>query len=73
MPLRRYRYPSDTSAPEWALLERFLPTPACQAPKGGAPEKWPRRSIVDAIRYKWLQQQKQPAIWARLLPNSRND
>ncbi|MFJ7209647.1 IS5 family transposase [Streptomyces sp. NPDC098789] len=51
MPLPRYRYPSDTSDLEWALLERLLPTPACQTPKGGAPEKWPRRRVVDAIRY----------------------
>ena len=50
-PLPRYRYPSDTSDLEWALLERLLPTPACQTPKGGAPEKWPRRRVVDAIRY----------------------
>ncbi|WP_443077946.1 IS5 family transposase [Streptomyces sp. NBC_01450] len=51
MPLSRYRYPSDTSDLEWALLERLLPTPACRTPKGGAPEKWPRRRVIDAIRY----------------------
>ncbi|MCX5357088.1 transposase [Streptomyces mirabilis] len=51
MPLPRYRYPSDTSDLEWVLLERLLPTPSCQTPKGGAPEKWPRRRVVDAIRY----------------------
>lgn len=51
MPLPRYRYLSDTGDLEWALLERLLPTPACQTPKGGAPEKWPRRRVVDAIRY----------------------
>ncbi|MFD1276135.1 transposase [Streptomyces kaempferi] len=51
MPLSRYRYPSDTSDLEWARLERFLPTSACQTPKGGAPEKWPRRRVIDAIRY----------------------
>lgn len=28
-----------------------MPTPACQSRKGGRPEKWPRRDIVDAIRY----------------------
>ncbi|NEA68551.1 IS5 family transposase [Streptomyces sp. SID12488] len=48
---RRRRYPSDTSIEEWALLERLLPTPACQLASGGHPEKWPRREIVDAIRY----------------------
>ncbi|MDQ0945816.1 transposase [Streptomyces sp. V1I1] len=51
MLLPRYRYPSDTSDVEWALLKALLPTPACQKPKGGAPEKWPRRRVVDAIRY----------------------
>lgn len=57
---RRRRYPSDTSVAEWALLEPLLPIPACQTKTGGHPEKWPRREIVDAIRYivdngaKWL-------------------
>ncbi|MFD7447262.1 transposase [Streptomyces sp. NPDC059909] len=51
MLLPRYHYPSDTSDLEWALLKALLPTPACQTPKSGAPEKWPRRRIVDAIRY----------------------
>lgn len=49
--LPRYHYPSDTSDLEWALLASLLPVPACQTPKGGAPEKWPRRRVVDAIRY----------------------
>ncbi|MDF3142300.1 MULTISPECIES: IS5 family transposase [unclassified Streptomyces] len=51
MMLPCYHYPSDASDLEWALLERLLPTPACQTPKGGAPEKWPRRRVVDSIRY----------------------
>ncbi|QEU96955.1 transposase [Streptomyces kanamyceticus] len=36
---------------EWALIEPLLPVPACQTSKGGRPERWPRREIVDAIRY----------------------
>jgi len=48
---RRRRYPSDTSVAEWALLEALLPVPACQTKTGGHPEKWPRREIVDGIRY----------------------
>jgi hypothetical protein len=48
---RRRRYPSDTSVAEWALLEPLLPIPACQTKTGGHPEKWPRRQIVDGIRY----------------------
>ncbi|WP_308406073.1 IS5 family transposase [Streptomyces naphthomycinicus] len=49
--MRRRRYPSDTAVAEWALLEPLLPIPACQTKTGGHPEKWPRREIVDAIRY----------------------
>jgi transposase len=48
---RRRRHPSDTSVAEWALLEPLLPVPACQTKTGGHPEKWPRREIVDGIRY----------------------
>lgn len=48
---RRRRYPSDTSVAEWTLLEPLLPVPACQTKTGGHPEKWPRREIVDGIRY----------------------
>ncbi|MDQ1012154.1 transposase [Streptomyces sp. V4I23] len=36
---------------ECALIEPLLPTPACQTKAGGHPEKWPRRDIVDAIRF----------------------
>ncbi|MFM9499492.1 IS5 family transposase [Streptomyces galilaeus] len=49
--MRHRRYPSDTTDAEWALLEPLLPTPAWQTETGGAPEKHPRREIVDAIRY----------------------
>ncbi|MFH9426626.1 IS5 family transposase [Streptomyces sp. NPDC017529] len=49
--LSSYRYPSDATDLEWFLLEPLLPVPACQTPTGGAPEKWPRRRVVDAIRY----------------------
>ncbi len=49
--MRRRRYPSDTTAAEWALIEPLLPVPACQTKTGGRPEKWPRRTIIDAIRY----------------------
>ncbi|WP_326594510.1 IS5 family transposase [Streptomyces sp. NBC_01803] len=49
--MRRRRYPSDTTAAEWALLEPLLPVPACETSRGGRPEKHPRREIIDAIRY----------------------
>ncbi|WP_353938344.1 IS5 family transposase [Streptomyces ficellus] len=48
---RPCRYPSDTSVAEWALIEPLLPVPACRTKTGGHPEKWPRRDIVDAIRF----------------------
>lgn len=48
---RPRRYPSDTTIAEWALLEPLLPIEASQIKTGGHPEKWPRRQIVDAIRY----------------------
>ena len=48
---RASRYPSDTTDAEWALIEPLLPTPACQTERGGHPDKWPRREIVDGIRY----------------------
>ncbi|MFK4070429.1 transposase [Streptomyces sp. NPDC029674] len=48
---RTRRYPSDTTIAEWALLEPLLPIEASQTKTGGRPEKWPRRQIVDAIRY----------------------
>ncbi|MFH8350554.1 IS5 family transposase [Streptomyces sp. NPDC018045] len=49
--MRRRTYPSDTAVAEWAVLEPLLPIPACQTRTGGRPEKWPRREIVDALRY----------------------
>lgn len=48
---RRRRYPSDTTAAEWRLIEPLLPIPACRTPRGGRPEAHDRRAIVDAIRY----------------------
>jgi transposase len=44
---RTRRYPSDTTAEQWALIEPLLP----QVNTGGRPEKHPRRAIVDAILY----------------------
>ena len=49
--MRARRYRSDLTDVEWALLEPELPTPAWQSPKGGRPEKHPRREIVDPILY----------------------
>jgi transposase len=48
---RQQRYLSDTTDPEWALIEPLLPPPACTQASGGRPEAHPRREVVDAIRY----------------------
>lgn len=45
-------YPSSSlTDTEWALLEPLLPPPGSTAGRGGRPEKWPRRLILDAIFY----------------------
>lgn len=48
--MRERRYPSDLTDTEWAVVEPLLPAPT-RHPRGGRPEKHPRREIVDAILY----------------------
>ncbi|MEU5902283.1 IS5 family transposase [Streptomyces venezuelae] len=36
---------------EWSLIEPLLPPPSCTLPTGGRPEKYDRRSVINAIRY----------------------
>ena len=45
--MTRKAYPSDLSDREWQLLEPLLPPPKL----GGRPLKYPRREVVNAIRY----------------------
>ena len=45
--MKRPVYPSDLDDKEWQLLEPLLPPPK----PGGRPVKYPRREIVNAIRY----------------------
>jgi transposase len=47
---RPRRYPSDTDDDEWALLAPYVPVGGPTA-QGGRPPQYPRRDIVDAIRY----------------------
>lgn len=45
-------YPSSSlTNAEWALLEPLLPPPGNTAGRGGRPEKWPRRLVMDAVFY----------------------
>ena len=45
--MKRKSYPSDLSDQEWQLLEPLSPPPK----PGGRPVKYPRREVVNAIRY----------------------
>lgn len=45
-------YPSSSiTGAQWAVLESLLPAPGNTAGRGGRPEKYPRRMILDAIFY----------------------
>lgn len=48
---RRRVYPSDTTDLEWQLLAPLVPVGGATAGRGGRPVTYPRRDIVDAIRY----------------------
>ncbi len=45
--MNRSTYPTDLNDREWQLLELLLPPPK----PGGRPVKYPRREVVNAIRY----------------------
>jgi putative transposase len=47
---RPRRYPSDTDDDEWAIMAAYVPVGGTTA-QGGRPPEYPRRDIVDAIRY----------------------
>jgi len=52
LPTRRRRvYPSDTSDTEWQILAPLVPVGGTRSGVGGRPVTYPRRDIVDAIRY----------------------
>lgn len=52
LPTRRpRRYPSDTSDAEWRAAAGYLPAGGPVSGRGGRPTLYPRRDIVDAIRY----------------------
>jgi transposase len=47
---RERRYPSDTDDDEWAVMAAYVPVGGTTT-VGGHPVTYPRRDIVDAIRY----------------------
>lgn len=48
---RPRRYPSDTSDAEWQIMAAYIPPGGPVPGRGGGPVTYPRRDIVDAIRY----------------------
>ena len=50
-PDRERRYPSDMTDAEWAVVRPLLPMPAWMEGRGGQPEKYCHRQMLDAIRY----------------------
>ncbi|GIG63176.1 DDE transposase [Longispora fulva] len=49
--VRPRRYPSDTTDAEWTIMAPFVPVSGSESGRGGRPVAYPRRDIVDAIRY----------------------
>lgn len=45
--MSRQIYPSDLTDGEWLVLEPLVPAPKL----GGRPAKYPRREVINAIRY----------------------
>lgn len=50
-PDRVRRYPSDMTDAEWTAVRPLLPTPAWLEGRGGQPEAYCHRQMLDAIRY----------------------
>ena len=50
-PYRRPKYPSDMSDAEWAVVRDAMPVPGWLEGRGGQPESYCHRQMVDAVRY----------------------
>lgn len=50
-PERVRRYPSDMTDTEWARIRPLLPVPGWLRGRGGQPEAYCHRAILDAVRY----------------------
>ncbi|CAM5296185.1 hypothetical protein STENM36S_02332 [Streptomyces tendae] len=49
--LRQPRYPTDMTDAEWATVRPLLPVPGWMRGRGGRPEVYCHRVVLDAIRY----------------------
>lgn len=50
-PMRERRYPTDMTDAEWTRVLPLLPVPGWMRGRGGRPEAYCHRAILDAIRY----------------------
>ena len=50
-PDRTRRYGSDLTDAEWAIVRPLLPVPAWLNGRGGRPEGYCHRQMIDAVRY----------------------
>ena len=50
-PERQRRYPSDMTDGEWAEVRPLLPVPGWMRGRGGRPEGYCHRALLDAVRY----------------------
>ena len=50
-PVRRSAYPTDMSDAEWAATAPLIPVPAWMGGRGGRPEGYCHREMLDAVRY----------------------
>ena len=50
-PDRRPRYPSDMTNAEWVVVRDAVPVPAWMNGRGGQPEGYCHRQMLDAVRY----------------------
>jgi transposase len=49
--VRQPRYPTDMTDAEWAVVRPLLPVPGWMRGRGGRPEGYCHRAMLDAIRY----------------------
>lgn len=54
-PYRRPKYPSDMSDAEWTVVREAMPVPGWLEGRGGQPESYCHRQMVDAVRHLGLQ------------------
>jgi transposase len=74
---REPRYPSDMTDAEWAVVRDALPVPAWLEGRGGQPEGYCHRQMLDAVRYtvdngiKWRSMPVDFPAWDRVYAFAR--